>query len=213
MSEAWGVVRAALRDTWRDLFVTAVVSLSWLGLTLAVVTAPPAAVALFYVGNRLAHEEPTGVRDFWHGFRRFWGLGWRWGALQIAVLFVLVGDVILTGRLTGSSDVGRLVQGLYLALLAAWLLLQVYTLAFLFELEEPSVRTALRNGVVMMGKNPVFSLALGFLLLALLAAGTLLFFLTSALGGVLVALAGSHAVLNRLAAHRASVGSTQMYRE
>jgi hypothetical protein len=204
MSEAWGVVRAALRDTWRDLFTTMVVSLIWLGLTLAVVTAPPAAVALFYTGHRLAHDEPTGVRDFWHAFRRFWGLGWRWGLLQIGVLVVLVGDVILTGRLTSGSANGQLIQGFYLALLAAWLLLQVYTLAFLFELEQPSVRTALRNGAVMMGKNPVFSLALGLMLLALLVAGTLLFFLASALGGVLVATAGSHAVQNRLQAHAAS---------
>jgi uncharacterized membrane protein YesL len=202
MSEAWYVVRAALRDTWSDLLTTAVVSLMWLGLTLLLVPAPPAALALFYVGNRLAHGDPTDPGDFWQAFRRYFRLSWRWGALQLGVLVVLVGDVVLSARLGGDSAIGRLAQGFYLAALAAWLLLQLYTLAFLFEQEQPRLRTALRNGAVMMGQNPLFSVALGFLLLALLAVGIVFFFVTTAVGGVFVALAGNHAVLNRLATHR-----------
>lgn len=204
MQEAWRVVRAALRDTWSDLLTTAVVNLLWLGLTLPVVTAPPATLALFGVGNRLAHGEPTDVRDFWSAFRRHFHLGWRWGLLQLAVLPVLIGDLILTGRLGGGSAAGRLAQGFYLAVLAAWLLLQLYTLAFLLEQEEPRLRTALRNGMVMVGQNPLFSLTLGVLLLALLAVGVLFFFVTIAAGGLFLALAANHAVLNRLEASKAS---------
>jgi len=204
MLEAWHVVRAAVRDTWDDLLTTAVVNLIWLGLTLPVVTAPPAALALFYVGNRLAHGEPTDARDFLHAFRHSFRVGWRWGVLQLGVLFVLVGDLILIGRLGGGSTGGRLVQGFYLAVLAVWLLLQLYTLAFLFEQEEPRLCTALRNGAVMLGQNPLFSATLGVLLLALLAVGVLFFFVTMAAGGLFLALAASHAVLNRLAAQRAA---------
>jgi hypothetical protein len=198
--DAWHVVRAALRDTWSDLLTTAVVSLMWLGLTLLVAPAPQAALALFYVGNRLAHGDPTDPGDFWRAFRRYFRLSWRWGALQLGVLVILVGDLVLTARLGGDSTVGRLAQGFYLAALAAWLLLQLYTLAFLFEQEVLSLCVALRNGAVMMGQNPLFSVALGFLLLALLAVGVVFFFVTSAVGGVFVALVGNHAVLNRLEA-------------
>jgi hypothetical protein len=51
-----------------------------------------------------------------------------------------------------------------------------------------------------MGRNPLFSALLGILLLALLAVGTICFFITSAAGGVLLATVGSHAVINRLEA-------------
>jgi hypothetical protein len=203
MSDAWNVIRAALRDTWSDLLTTAVVNLLWLGLTLLVVTAPPAALALFYVGHRLAHGDPTDPRDFLLAFHRYFWVSWRWGVLQVAMLLLLIGDVILSGQIGSGSAAGRLVQGLYLAGLAFWFLLQIYTLAFLFEQETLSLWTALRNGVLMLGSNPLFSATLGTLLLLLLATGTLLFFITSAAGGVLVALAGSHAVLNRLQAQRA----------
>lgn len=200
LQASWHVIRAALRDTWHDLLTTAVVNLMWLGLTLPVVTAPPAALALFYVGNRLAHGDPTDPRDFLQALRCYLRPSWRWGLLQLVVLFVLVGDVVLTAQLAGDSTAGRLAQGFYLALLAAWLLLQLYTLAFLFEQEEPRLRTALRNGALLLGQNPLFSVALGFLLLALLALGVVFFFVTTAAGGVFVALVGNHAVLNRLAA-------------
>jgi uncharacterized membrane protein YesL len=202
MTDAWNVVRAALSDTWRDLLTTAVVNLLWLVFTLVIVTAPPAALALFYVGNRLAHGEPTDPHDFLQALGRYFRAGWRWGLLQVVMLLILVGDVILSGLLGGGSAAGRLAQGLYLGGLAIWLLLQLYTLAFLFEQETPNVRLALRNGASLLGRNVLFSVALGVLLLGALMVGTVFFLVSLAAGGVFVALVGNHAVLNRLAAHR-----------
>ena len=122
MTEAWRVIRAALGDTWSDLLTTAVCNLLWMIFSLLIVTAPPATLALFYVGNRLAHGEPTDPRDFLQALPRYFGVGWRWGLVNGVMLFLLVGDVILTGRL--SQSVGaQLVQGLFLAGLAVWLLL------------------------------------------------------------------------------------------
>jgi hypothetical protein len=166
------------------------------------VTAGPATVALFAVGNRMARGEATDPRDFLRALRRTLGAGWRWGLVQVIAIGVLVGDVALTGRLVGETALGRLAQGLYVAALAAWLLLQLYALPFLFEQEAPSVRTALRNGAVMMGANVGFTAALGLMLVVLLCLGAILFFLSLAGGAVFLALVGNHAVLDRLAAGR-----------
>ncbi len=200
MAEAWSVLRAALRDTWDDLFTTAVCNLLWLFFNLVLVTGPPATVALFYYANRLAHGEPTGVGDFLRAVRRYFGVGWRWGLVNGVLLFLLVGDVILTGQLSQSAG-ARLAQGFFLAGLLAWLLLQLYTLPFLFEQETPSVRLALRNGAAMLGNNLLFSVALGVWLGGILLLGTFLFMLSLAAGSVFLALVGNHAVLNRLNAY------------
>ena len=98
MTDAWDVLRAALRDTWNDLLTTALCNLLWVFFSLLVVTAPPATLALFYVGNRIARGEPTDPGDFLRGVRHYFGVGWRWGLLHGFMLFFLVGDVILTGR-------------------------------------------------------------------------------------------------------------------
>ncbi|HSJ53597.1 MAG TPA: YesL family protein [Anaerolineae bacterium] len=202
MKDAWSVVRAALAHTWHDLITTALVNLAWLLLCLPVVTAPPATLALFYTANRMARGEVTDAGDFFRALPRYFWPAWRWGLLNLAMLALLVGDILLSGRLGAGSGGARLVQGLYLAGLAFWLLLQLYVLAFFFEQEEPSLRLALRNGALMLGTNPVFSTSLLLLVLLALLLGSLLFFVSLAAGGLFVALVANHAVLNRLEAHR-----------
>ena len=201
MTNVWSVLRAALRDTWDDLLTTAVCNLLWLFLSLFIVTGPPATVALFYYANQLAHGEPTGVGDFLRAMRRYFVPGWRWGLINGGMVFLLAGDVIITGRLSQSAG-ARLAQGFFLTALSAWLLLQLYTLPFLFEQETPSVRLALRNGAAMLGMNIPFSVVLSLLLSSILLLGTFLFMLSLAAGGVFLALVGNHAVLSRLSAYR-----------
>jgi len=197
------VLRAALRDTWNDLLTTALVNLLWTLFTVLIITGPPATLALFYIANRIAHGEPTDPGDFLRALRRYFGLGWRWGLLNGAVFFLLIGDVILTHRLS-QSDAARLAQGFYLAVLGVWLLLQLYTLPFLFEQATPSLKLALRNGAVMLGRNVGFSVVWGLALVGMLLVGALFFLVSLAAGGVFLALAGNHAVLNRLEAYRAA---------
>lgn len=196
------IIRAALRDVADDLFTTAVTHLLWLILTLAIITAPPAAVALFYVANRKAHGEVTDVGDFFFAFRRYFWPAWRWGLANALLVFFLVGDLVLTGRLS-QSPTARLVQGLYLVLLLVWLLLQLYALPLLFEQAEPSLRQAWRNAAVMLGKNVGFSLALAVALAVVLLLSILFFLVIMAAGGLIVALIANHAVLNRLMREKA----------
>lgn len=197
IGDAWRVIRAALGDLWGDLLTTTVCNLLWVVLSLLVVTGPPATVALFHVANRIAHGEATDPGDFLRALLRYPSVGWRWGLVNGVMLFLLVGDVILTGRLSQSAT-ARLAQGFFVAALAIWLLLQLYVLPLLFEQETLSLRLALRNGAVMLGTNVPFSVVLGALLLFVLLAGTLFFLVTFAAGGIFVALAGNHAVRNRL---------------
>jgi uncharacterized membrane protein YesL len=196
----WLIVKQSLGDLWNDLWTTAVVNLAWLVCQLLVLPGPPATLALFSYGNRLAHGEIADLGDFWQALRRSWRPAWRWGLVNLVLLFLLVGDVRLTGGM-GQSLAARFGQSFYLAALGGWCLLQLYTLPFLIEQEEASLRLALRNAAVMIGRNPAFSFGLTLLLTVTLAAGTLFFLFSVAGGAVFLAIAGNRAVLNRLAVH------------
>jgi hypothetical protein len=196
----WLIVKQSLGDLWDDLWTTAVVNLAWLVCQFLVLPGPLATLALFYYGNRLAHGETADLGDFWQALRRFWQPAWRWGLVNLALLALLIGDVRLTGGM-GQSLAARFGQSFYLAALGGWCLLQLYTLPFLVEQEEASLRLALRNAALMVGRNPTFSFALMLLLGLTLAAGTLFFLFSAAGGAVFLAVAGNRAVINRLAAH------------
>lgn len=194
MIESFRVLSGALRDVWRDVWTALVCNLLWLLAVVLVIPAGPATVALFQYTNLLARGEVADVGDFLRAFRRHFRLGLKWGLLNGFLLFILAGDAFLTGRLLGDSPAARYVQGFYLAALLIWMWLQVFALAFLFEQEQPDLRQALRNAASLFGRNILFVSVLGLLTLVTLLAGGVLFMLSGAVGGVLLALIGNHAV-------------------
>jgi uncharacterized membrane protein YesL len=201
MRGALHVFGLAFRDVWDDLWTNLVINLIWLCFQLLVITGPPATLGLMNYANRVANEEVAGFDDFWHGMRRYFFSSWRWALINYFILALLVGDYLLTGRFRGSSIV-QIFQGFYLVVLAVWLLVQLYALPFLIEQNSPDVLQAIRNGAVMLGRNIRFSVVLGFLLIIVLLVGIPVFMLSVALGGMLIALAGNHAVLDRLQSNR-----------
>ncbi len=190
-------------DIWADVWNALLVNLLWTFGMLLVIPGPPATLALFYFANRKARGEVVEAGDFWSCFWSSWGAGWRWGLIAYGVSLLLYGDYRITMRFTGLS--GGLVQGLYLVLLIVWIMIQLYSLPFLFEQRSPSVLQALRNGAVMLGRNPFFTLALALLLWLILIAGTLLFMLTFVIGGLFIALLANYVVLYRLDTNSSAV--------
>jgi len=191
-------VRLAVIDLWNDLWMTLVCNVVWLLAMLLVIPGPPATVALFYYANCLAHGESADLSDFWGAFRRYWKVGWVWAIVNILVFFFLIGDYWLIGR-ENRTYLSSFLQVFYIMVIIGWSLTQLYTLPFLFEQNHPTLLQALRNGALMLSKNFGFSIGFGVGLLLALGAGTLFFLLSAAFGGMFVALASNHAVINRLA--------------
>lgn len=193
------ILGLAFRDTWQEFWTILIVQLLFLFANLLILPGPPATLALFYYSNRIAHGEIATERDFLHAIRQYWGPAWRWGFINLFVIALLTGDYFLVGRLTENAEMAAFIQGLYVTLLAGWLVLQLFALPFLFEQERPLVVQALRNAALFIRRNLIFAFVLVSLLGLSLAAGVLAFMLTFALGGAFVAFACNHAVLKELA--------------
>lgn len=193
------IIGGAFKDLWADLWTVLAVNFFWLFANLLVITGPPATLAVVYYGNRLAHDEVADFADFWKAFRRYWGPAWRWGAINLAVMVFLIGDIALVDQFPTLSWLAYL-QGLYIVMLALWMAVQLFALPFLFEQERMGVRQALRNSSALIGRNPGFVLALWFQVLLILIAGTFAFLLSLMFGAVFLACVGNRAILNRLEA-------------
>ncbi|MBE3067021.1 MAG: hypothetical protein IMZ73_06280, partial [Chloroflexi bacterium] len=139
------ILLLSLRDTWLDLWTVLVCNIVWLISVPLIIPCPPITLALFYYANQTVHEETVNISDFFKAIPRFWWIGWRWGILNLIVLAVLVGDIFLTSH-QSQTPAAIFFNGIYFTAVAFWLLLQTFTLPFLFEQEKPSVLQALRNG-------------------------------------------------------------------
>jgi hypothetical protein len=193
------ILGLAFRDTWQEFGTILVVHLLFVLGNILILPGPPATLALFYYGNKIAHGEIATERDFLYAIRIYWFPAWRWGFVNLLIIGLLTGDYYLVETWTDNPNIISLVQGLYIALLAGWFLLQLFTLPFLFEQEQPSISHAFRNAAVFTGKNLILVLTLALLLGVSLIVGTLAFMLTFAFGGAFVAFASNHAVLKDLA--------------
>ncbi len=187
------IIALSLHDTWEDLWTSLICNWVWLISNLLIIPGPPVTLALFYYTNQYIHGETVSIIDFFKAIPRLWWLAWRWGIMNIIILALLSGDFLLVGKSSQSAGT-HFFQGLYLAVLSFWLLLQMFTLSFLFEQEIPSMKIAFRNGIALIGKNLLFSFTLLVLLLIVLSLGVVAFMLTVALGAVFVAFAGNWAV-------------------
>jgi hypothetical protein len=197
---AFQVFGKAFRDVWQELWTILIIQLLFLFGQVLIIFGPPVTVALFYYGNRIAHDELATERDFLKAVRKYWKPAWRWGGMNLLVIGLLAGDYYLTGKWVSVPNLVFFLQGLYAALLIFWLLLQLFALPFLFEQEQPSVMQALRNSTVFVRRNWVLVIVLAFLLAISLLIGTLAFMLTFVFGAALVAFTGNHAILEALEA-------------
>jgi hypothetical protein len=195
---AFRILGLSFRDTWQEFGSILIINLFFLLGNILILPGPPVTLALFFYGNRIAHGEVANERDFLGAVRTYWRPAWRWALMNLLVVGLLVADYYLTGRIVASPNLVQFLQGLYVALLMLWLLLQLFALPFLFEQTEPRVLQALRNAALFVGRNLLFVLVLALLLVLSLAAGALAFMLTFVFGGALVAFAGNRAVLEHL---------------
>jgi len=198
MNAALKILGLSFRDVWQELWTILIVHILFLLGMILIIPAPPAMLALFSYGNRIAHGETANERDFLEAIRKYWKPAWRWGLINLLMIGLLTGDYYLIGNMAGNSNQAYLIQGFYITLLAGWFLLQLFALPFLFEQKQPSVLQAMRNAAVFIRKNLILALALTLLLILSLTAGTLAFMLTFVFGGALIAFASNHAVLEHL---------------
>lgn len=192
------IIKISLQDIWEDIWSVLVINLVWTLCILTIIPGPPATLALFKYANRMAHGEIVDVKDFFKEFKQSWGPGWRWGAINLFIIAIFVGDILLSNQKNMGASTYLYVQSFYIALLVIWLLLQTQVLAFMIEQEQPAVKTAFRNSIVMLGKNFSFSIAYNLELILTILVGVVLFMIIFAIGGVLLADVGNRAVLFNL---------------
>ena len=204
MRDALSVVRTAIIDLWNNAFLVIFCSLVWLFLTLLIIPGPPATIALFAISASIVDQERLlEFSDYLRAIWRNFGRGWRWAAINIPVLLIIAVDIRAVPRMVSPNAALTIQLAFYLAL-AIWIVVNWYALSFLFQQEKPAVLQALRNGGVLLLQHPWFSLALALVTAALLALSLIMVIVNMLFGPMLVALIGSHAVVDRLNVYRAA---------
>ena len=175
---------------WANLF--------WIALSLPVFTVPAAYAGLVRFSYHLHRHPSVPFDEFWQGFRENLRRG-----LIIAILNVIIIVVNLSNLIAyqGSSGAGvTVLRVVWLLALLGWFAIQLYVWPLLYAMENPSLKGAYRNALVMIILNPLFTLGVWLFCAIVLVLSTVLPVAWLLLTGSALAAIGNTAVQDRLRA-------------
>jgi uncharacterized membrane protein YesL len=177
-------------------------NLACVALSLPLVTAPAALSALFRVGY-LAHTDPSeaDLSAFWEAFRANLLRALPWGIFNVLFVLVNVNNLLAYSGINTPAVMALRVAWMIAAVV--WVGLLLYTWPLYYEMAQPTVGGAMRNALVMVIHNPLFTLVIGLVVLVLAVVSTILVASWLLLTWGAIAAIGNAAVLDRLERFRA----------
>ena len=158
----------ALKQWWGDIYAQWLANLIWTLGTMLVVTAPPAAAALNALARQTAQDEPVQWAHFLRQMRRYFWSSWGLTLLDGFILLLIAANYQFWGRFIDGW--ARWIQSFWGAAFLVWLLWQLYLYPALVAQARPNVIRAMRNAFLLMLHEPLRTVGLGLLCLALLTA-------------------------------------------
>jgi uncharacterized membrane protein YesL len=198
MIAALRVVRRAFSEAWDAFVALAVLNLVWLGLSILIVTFPPATAALFEATREVARGRSPGVRYLLDGVRRHFWRAWTWALVNVAVGATIVISVAYYGAV--DAPWAGPVQGIVVVLAVLWIVAQLLVWPYVFAQEQPRLRQAFRNAVFTVLGAPAFALTIGVVVLVLVSLSVLLVAPLAVFTAAFISLLGNLALVDRLRA-------------
>jgi uncharacterized membrane protein YesL len=173
----WQVTKLAVLDFIEELFLLMVFNLLWVVGALLVLPFPFATAGLAWVAAEIGQGKAIHLRTFFDGGRRYWKPAYIWGLINLVVWTLLWVNISFYSGLNSIWSV--LVRALMVSIAIIWGAVQLYVFPLLIRQEVPSLKLALRNGLVLMSLTPVLTIGviiLAVVLLVLSSAIALLLF-------------------------------------
>lgn len=220
MIDALRVTWQSLKDLWEELVLLIMLNIAWsmvsslaaapllllfdsnllLGSALSIVLLSFLAIftgALCFVANQITRGYAVGWETFVQGLKRYWLKSLAVAGINLIVL-ALIAFNILFYALEVQGSWTFFAVSIWGAVCIYWLLVQVYWLPMLLELESEKVFLSLRNGLAMPLITPGFSTVIFLILIALAFLSILLRVPLALITAALVLLIMNRATRNRL---------------
>jgi uncharacterized membrane protein YesL len=158
----WQAAKLAVLDFIEELFLLMVFNLLWVVAAFLVLPFPFATAGLAWTAAEIGQGKAIHWRTFFDGGRRYWKPAYLWALINLAVWTLLWVNVSFYGGMNSIWSV--LLRALMVSMAIIWGTIQLYVFPLLIRQEVPSLKLALRNGLVLMSLTPV--LTIGVIVLA-----------------------------------------------
>jgi uncharacterized membrane protein YesL len=173
-------------------------------LLIALIPAPPATAALYYVTSFIAREKRIEFNYFWQGLKTYYWRSWVIAGILLVVGAILVIDVAF--YLRSSNTVFAIIGFLGIWALAFWLVIQIYLFPLMIHQEDKRFRLMFKNASLLSLAYPFFALAILIGLVLVTALSGFLIILLPTVWMPLVTLINNRALVS-------SLGEVEQYQQ
>ncbi len=166
-------LRAKAGDAYLNAIPLITLNVAWFLISLPIVTLLPATGGLVYATNRLARGRAANWHTLLEGFRLYLRQSLILGLLNVAIAAV-VGANLLYYSLRPEEGWIQVARLIVLTVALIWGMVQVHAFPLLVEQEQPHIRLALRNSLVILIRRPLPSLLVTLLIAFIAALSTLI---------------------------------------
>ena len=171
MTRALSIIGHAFLLWWGEFILLVFFNLAWLALQIPIVTGPPATAAMYVIARQLADGEFIGPRHGLEALHRMLGPAWVWGAINLLIVGVLLGNFWLYQSATGWLwTCLRLIWG---AIALGWFTINLFYWPFWLAQEQRSPQLTFRNSFLFLVKRPGLALTLMLISAFLIVASVL----------------------------------------
>lgn len=157
MTLAFATFARALRLIYQNIWALLWLSVFWLACSVPIVTLPPATAALYAAVHELAAGRDAKPRAFFADIRAYF---WRAWVLFLVDGILLGGAAFATVFYFNQEGWLQFAAILPLYLLLFLVLLQMYLMPLLAGQTDKSIRVIFRNALVLLMRQPLFTLTL-----------------------------------------------------
>jgi uncharacterized membrane protein YesL len=149
-------IKSRFMDFYYDSVPYFSVNQAWFVMSLPVLTILPALGGLYYAVLSIEQGEGVDWGTVWEGIKKHWWLSLRWGILVLAVDILLVGNIWFYLNLGKDWAVIPLVITSGITIL--WFAINQFSFPLLLLQEENKIFLAIRNGFVVVMRQPLAAL-------------------------------------------------------
>ncbi|VAW09540.1 hypothetical protein MNBD_ACTINO02-2722 [hydrothermal vent metagenome] len=158
----------AFRLWWGNVLLLTLLNILWFAFQVPIISAPIATAFAYVVARQVVDDEFVGFRGAVQAIRKVALPALLWGALNLAVALVVIGNFWIYREEVGAVwALARVVWG---AVGIGWFIVNLFYWPFWLAAEEPRLWTTMRNGAVFVVRRPT----VGLLSLAILIVSALL---------------------------------------
>lgn len=148
-------------------------NLAFVALSLPILTAPAAYSALMRIGH-LAFTDPSeaDLSAFWDTFKANLRRSLPWGLANLLFAVINFNNLVAYARI--DTPLVTALEMFWFLAAVIWLGMLLYTWPIYYEMTNPSITGAARNALLMVLKNPLFTLTLLLIIILLSIISTVL---------------------------------------